>query len=75
MISCEVCIEIKKQCPKCCYELEAKSVWLNLTASEKSLCIAYQRALKTSLKPNKSLIDAISAIYQKYPDFNLSVIP
>jgi hypothetical protein len=56
-------------------EQEQKAIWVDLSASEKSLCLAYHRALKMNLKPNKSLIDAISDIHRKYPDFSMAVIP
>lgn len=75
MTSCEVCLEIKEPCVRCRTESERKALWLDLSASEKSLCLAYSRALKMDLKPNKSLIDAISEIHRKYPEFSMAVVP
>lgn len=48
--------------------------WQKLDSSEKAVCLNYVKQLKKGNPPRK-MINEISNIYEKYPDFDVSCIP
>ena len=55
--------------------LALDEAWNELSQSEKALCISYKRLLLNNLKASSKMIEEISLIYAKYPDFHIGCIP
>jgi len=72
---CEVCQWIDKICPRCEKKETSKRCWESITVKEKVDVMAYKRLILSDRKASKDLINAVSNIYAKYPDFDLSIVP
>jgi endonuclease III len=74
-MSCEVCEAKGYRCYSCeVKQLEAKA-WDSLPVKEKVIAVAYKRLILSDRKPDKNLINAVSNIYDKYPDFHIGIVP
>lgn len=52
-----------------------KRQWDQLSPAEKAMCVSYRKILLTNGKVNGPIVDAVSAIHAKYPDFHLLCMP
>lgn len=49
--------------------------WDKLNSQEKSLCLNYNRHFDNEIKISSEMINAVTEIYKKYPDFHNGCIP
>jgi hypothetical protein len=62
-------------CLYCAIASDLNATWAKLSVNEKSKLIAYMRILLSNKKPSSLMVNYVTSIYEKYPDFSTACIP
>lgn len=74
-MSCEVCKEVGYKCLDCDIKEIDKKTWESLPIKDKVIATAYKRLILSDRKPDINLLNSVSDIYDKYPGFNIGIVP
>lgn len=75
-MACELCpLTTFKPCPICALKLQDKETWDKLTTPEKAKAVAYRNILVHNKEASNAMVNYISGLHTKYPDFNMALVP